>query len=95
MGLVNASIVSNLVANAVYLVSDPPWLRALGSMVTTTIGMLALVRIWQVFPFDFGDSSLDWPLVARAVLVVAIVGSNLAIVVAFVKFVKCVVPRSD
>jgi hypothetical protein len=88
MGIVNASIVSNVVANAAYLVSDPPWLQALGSMVTTTIGMLALVRIWQVFPFDFGASSVDWPLLVRAVLLVSIVGSGFAIIVAFVKFVK-------
>ena len=32
LGLVNASIVSNIVANAVYLVSDPPWLQALGTL---------------------------------------------------------------
>jgi hypothetical protein len=95
MGMVNASIVSNIVANAVFLVSDTPWLQALGSMVTTTIGMLALVRIWQVFPFDFASSSIDWPLVARVVLIVSIVGSIIAIIVAFIKFVKCVVARSD
>lgn len=95
MGLVNASIVSNIVANAVYLVSDPPWLQALGSMVTTTIGLLAIVRIWQVFPFAFGTSSVDWTLVVRVMLIVSIVGSVIAIIVAFVKLVRCLGARTD
>lgn len=95
MGLVNASIVSNIVANAVYLVSDPPWLQALGSIVTTTIGLLAIVRIWQVFPFAFGTSSVDWTLVVRVMLIVSIVGSVIAIIVAFVKLVRCLGARTD
>ncbi len=95
MGLVNASIVSNIVANAVYLVSDPPWLQALGSIVTTTIGLLAITRIWQVFPFDFGGGSVDWSLVVRVMLIISIVGSVIAIVVAFVKLVRCLAARTD
>jgi hypothetical protein len=91
MTIVNASIVSNVVANVVYLVWDAPWLQALGSIVTTAIGLLALVRIWEVFPFDFNGSTVDWPLVVRILLVVSIIGSIIAIIVAFVKFVKCLV----
>lgn len=94
IGAVNAAIASNVVADVVYLISDPPWLRALGGMVTTTIGLLALVRIWQVFPFDFSGSSIDWSLVVRVVLIVAIVGSIIAIIVAFMKFISSVVARS-
>ena len=94
MGLVNASIVSNIVANTVYLVTDPPWLQALGSIVTTTIGLLALVRIWQVFPFDFGGGAVNWPLIVRVLLIVSIVGSVIAIIVAAVKLVRCLVART-
>jgi hypothetical protein len=81
-GLVNASIIVNLVANLVYLLRDPLWLKALGDMVTTTVGIFALVRIWTVFPFDFADSSFDWVLVARIVLGVAVVGSLIGVVAA-------------
>ena len=52
--LVNLSIVSNLATNVVYLINDRPWLKALGTVVTTTVAMIALVRFWRVFPFDFG-----------------------------------------
>ena len=90
LGLVNLSIVSNLAANAVYLVDDAAWLKALGSIFTTTIGMITLVRIWQLFPFDFGNTSFDWQLVTRIILVIGILCSDIAIIAAFYAFVKCV-----
>jgi hypothetical protein len=94
IGLVNASIAVNLAANVVYLVRDPSWLKALGDMLTTTVGIVALLRIWQVFPFDFGGSSFDWTLVVRIVLGIAIVGSAIGIVAAFVSFVRSVATRA-
>jgi len=84
----------NLAANVVYLVRDPSWLKALGDMLTTTVGIVALLRIWQVFPFDFGGSSFDWTLVVRIVLGIAIVGSAIGIVAAFVSFVRSVATRA-
>jgi hypothetical protein len=88
LGLVNASILVSLAANAVYLLHDPPWLRALGDVVTTSVGLAALVRIWQVFPLDFGDSSFDWALVAHVLLGVALVGSVIGILVGLTSFVR-------
>lgn len=87
-GLINASIIVNLVANVLLLVQDPLWLKALGDLFTTAVGMVALVRIWQVFPVDFGGSSFNWELVTRVVLVVGIVGSAIGIVAALASLVK-------
>lgn len=80
IGIVNASIVAGVVANALYLAADPRWFKAVGDIVTTAIGLAATVRIWQVFPFDFGAGSV-WDTVARVLLVVAIVGSVIGILV--------------
>jgi len=88
LGLVTASILASLLANLVYLVSDPAWLRTLGDLVTTSIGLAALIVIWQVFPFDFTPYSFDWELVARVLLVVAIVGSAIGILVAAGRLVR-------
>lgn len=88
IGLVNASILVNLAANVVYLLRDPRWLRSLGDVATTAVGLAALVRVWQVFPFDFGDSSFDWPLAVHILLGVAIVGSVIGIVAGLVSFVR-------
>ena len=90
LGLVNASMLVSIVANMVYFLVDPRWLKALGDIVTTAVGIAALVRMWQVFPFDFSGSSFDWALVVRVAMGVAIGGSAIALVVAFVSFVKSV-----
>lgn len=90
IGWVTASIVTSLVANAIYLVRDPPWLRALGDVVTTSVGLGALITVWQVFPFDVASDSSGWGLVVRILLAVAIVGSAIGIVTGLVTFVKAV-----
>jgi|SRR5512133_1658521 hypothetical protein len=90
LGLVNASILVNVVANLVYVVADPRWLKALGDVLTTGVGLAALLQIWRVFPFDFSGSSFDWALVVRIAVGVAIGGSAIAIVVALVTFVKSI-----
>ena len=88
LGLVNASIAVNLVANLVYLLADPRWLKLLGDVLTTSVGLAARLQIWRVFPFDFSDSSFDWALVARVAIGVGIGGSAIAIVVDLVSLVK-------
>ena len=88
MPVVKASILVSLVTNAVYLAHDPRWLRALGDVTTTTVGLAALVRVWQVFPFDFSDGTFDWSLVVHVLLGVAIVGSVIGILVSLTSFVR-------
>jgi hypothetical protein len=46
--------------NVAYLVADPPWFKALGSMLTAGISVAVLVRTLRVFPFDFGDPDSTW-----------------------------------
>ena len=88
LGMVNASIIVGLAANLVYLLEDAPWVRALGDLVTTGVGLAALARIWTVYPFDFDAGAmpwdLPWDLLTRTVLVVAIVGSAIGLLVALV-----------
>ena len=92
--LVNLSMAAAVVANAVYSVFDPPWVRALGDALTTSVGLASLVRIWQVFPFDFDTTAMPWDLVARWVIGVGIFGCIVAIIVALVRFVRALVAQS-
>jgi hypothetical protein len=85
LGWVNASIAAGVAMNAVYLISDPEWLRALGDVVTTTIGLVALLVIWQVWPIDLAAL---WELLARWVIGVGVAGSVIGIIVATVRFVR-------
>jgi hypothetical protein len=88
LGLVNLSLAVGLVANLVYLAKDGPRLKALGDLVTTGIGLVVMVRIWQVFPFDFAGWSTDWSGLVRVLLAVGIVGSVIGIAVQLISLVR-------
>jgi hypothetical protein len=79
------SLVAGIVVNAIWLLHDPRWLRSLGQIVILVVGLVALARLWQVFPFDFSSYGFDWGVVARIMLAVAIVGSGLGILGEVVK----------
>lgn len=70
---VTVMLVVNLVTSMAYLVADRPWFVASGRTVSGVVGLVATVRILQVFPFDFGTSN-GWATWARIVLIVAVVG---------------------
>jgi hypothetical protein len=91
---VNTSLVAGIVANVVYVLDDAPGVRAFGDLVTTGIALAAIVRVWQVFPFAFDDRGVPWEQVVRLLLVVAGVGSAIAIVVQLVTIVRLLVGRS-
>ncbi|TCC32398.1 hypothetical protein [Kribbella sindirgiensis] len=78
---VSASLIAGLGANVVYVLADPPWLKSLGDLVITGIGLVAIIRIWQVFPFDFGETSFDWALLVRILLGIGFFGSIAAMIV--------------
>jgi hypothetical protein len=83
--LVNLSLAAGIAANVVYLAYDQPWVRSLGDLVTTGIGLAAAIRIWQVFPFAL---SSGWSTAVRVLLVVAIAGSCIALVVQIVSLAR-------
>jgi len=95
LGLVNASLIVTIAANVCYLAADPPWLKALGGLLTSAVGLLALVRIWRVFPFDFDSGSIDWTLITRILLVLSIVGSAIGILSGAVGLIKSVVAATS
>ena len=88
LGLVNASILAGIVTNLVYLFADPPRLRSLGDLVTTGIGLAAMVRIWQVWPISFDGRGFPWDTVFRWLVAIGIVGSAIGIVAALVTLVR-------
>lgn len=89
IGVVNLSITAGLVANLVYLVWDPAWLKALGDLTTTCAGLLAMLRIWQVWPFDFPAES-PWNVLAHVALGLGLVGGVIGIVESTLRYVRAV-----
>ena len=87
LGLVNLSLWVSLAVQLVYLFRDARPVKPLGDVVTLAVNILVGVRMWQVFPFDFGDQTFDWELLFRILLVVGIVGMVIAIIVSLVSLV--------
>lgn len=85
--LIDLSLVVTIALNLLYLIRDPRRLTAAGAVVTSAIGFVAIVRMLQVFPFDFGSSEF-WPTVFRVMLWVGIVGSAVAVVVNLIAVVR-------
>ena len=85
----------SVAANVVNLTFDRAWLKSFGDLVTTSVGLAAMIQLWVVFPFDFGDSTFPWVVIVRTLLVIAIVGSAIGIVVAAVAFVRALIRRAD
>ena len=88
IGLVNLSLAVSLSVNVVYLFYDPPWLKSLGDLITSGIGLAVAIRIWQVFPFAFHSSAAWWSTAIRVLLVLVIVGSAISIVVQAVSLAR-------
>ena len=83
--LVNLSIFSSIFVNVAYLAYDAAWFKSVGQIGVTAIGLVASLRTWQVFPFDFSPYCGPWETLTRLMLVIAIFGSIVAIVVELVR----------
>lgn len=86
--LFNLALGVGLVSNLVYVLWDPPRLRALGDLVGAVVALALGVRVYRVFPFDFAGLSYDLTTLMRVVVVLGIVGSAIGILAALVALVR-------
>jgi len=93
--LVNLSLLVGGVVNLVLIAADPPPVKALGDLITTAISFLVMLRLWQVFPFDFSTYSFDWEPVVRIALGVGLFGTGVGSIAAVVRLWRIGVTRSS
>lgn len=86
---VNASLWVSVVAESLYVAWDTGWFRALGDIVTTSVGLAAIVKMWDVFPLDLSGA---WEVAARVLLVIAVLGSLVGIGVALARLIRALAP---
>lgn len=86
--LFNLALGVGLVSNLVYVLWDPPRLRALGDLVGAVVALALGVRVYRVFPFDFAGLSYDLTTLMRVLVVLGIVGSAIGILAALVALVR-------
>lgn len=86
--IISLSLMASLIVNGLRLLGVPEWFALLGDLVSTTISLVATLRIYSVFPFDFDDDGVPWDLVVRGLLLIAIFGTAVALIVVLVKLLK-------
>lgn len=89
--VVDIALAIALVVNLLCLAHPRRPLTAVGDVVSTTAGLLALIRTLQVFPFAFADSATDWATVVRLTLVSIVVVVSIALLVQLVVLARIVV----
>jgi hypothetical protein len=88
--VVAISLLAGVLVNLANLAIDQAWVKALGDIITSAIALIVLWRIWQVFPFAFHSSDVDWELVTRVAIGLAIAGCMISVVVQVVVLARVV-----
>ena len=88
LAFVDASIVASIAVNVVLLVRDPRAVKALGDITTSVFSLVAMIRIWQVWPFDFSGVWGGWRLLIQLGLGVGIFGVVVGIIAALAVLIR-------
>jgi len=86
--LASFSIIATIIVNAAYLAYDSAWFKSLTQVGLLVISWFVMIRIYQVFPFDFSTYSFNWEALTRAVLIIAMVGIGIGLIVELVKLAR-------
>lgn len=86
--IINVSLAATMVVNAAYVFFDHQWFKSLTQVGVAGISMAATVRLYRVFPFDFTEYDFSWETLARAILIIAMVGIGIAIIAETVKLIR-------
>ncbi len=92
LGLVNLSLWVTVAAELSYVLVRSTLWRAAGDVLTTGVGLAALVRFWQVFPLEV---STGWEVVARLLLGIAVLGSLIGVAAALSRLVAGSAPAGQ
>ncbi len=86
--LLQFSLVATIAVNVVYLWYDEAVFRSVMQLGLSGISLAVLLRLYDVFPFDFSGYAPVWDTAARALLVLAIVGTVVGVVAETVRLVR-------
>lgn len=86
VGLANACLIVSIAINALDVLADPTWLRALGDAVSCVLTAILAGRLLQVYPFDFTGWGTDWSPLVTIVLVLVLIGTAIGAIASVVRF---------
>lgn len=83
--VITISLCASILAQIAFLVYDRSWFRHLLQIGLHIVSILVMVVILNIFPFDLGA---PWPLLARIVLIVGIIGTTIGVLVELAALVR-------
>ena len=83
--IISISLAANVAVNLFYIFHDAMPLKSLTQIGLLGINMVATVRVFQVFPFDFSEYDFGWATVARALLIISMIGIVIGVIVELAK----------
>lgn len=89
---ISLSLLASIVVNVVYQFDDSRIVKSTGQIGVNLISVWVTYTMLTVFPFDFSAYQFDWEVVARFVLVLAIVGAGIGALVEAIKLVSSLSP---
>ncbi len=93
--IISLSLIAAIAVNALYLVYDPPGFKRAAELVLLTISLMVMIRLLQVFPFDFSAYSFGWGTLTRWILWVVVFAIGLSIVVQVVQLLRIGIDPAD
>ncbi len=86
--IISVALIATAIVNGLYLFHDRATFKSLTQIGLLGISMVATVRILQVFPFDFSAYAFNWGAIARAVLIISMVGIVISVMVELAKLAR-------
>jgi hypothetical protein len=86
--LILISIGAAIVANLAYVAFDELVFKSFAEATLNVISLVATIRVYQVFPFDFTGYEFDWTWVARLVLILVLVATTISFLTQIVRGIR-------
>jgi hypothetical protein len=85
---ISLSLTATIIVNLIYLFDDTAVVKSIGQIGVNLLSIFVTYQIFIVFPFDFSAYAFDWGVMARVVLILAMVGSAIGTVVEIAKLLR-------
>jgi hypothetical protein len=95
VGLVTLSFVISAAVNLVYVALDPLWMKRLGDALTTAVGFVVMLQLFQIFPFDFGAQWAGWETPFRVLLGLGCLGAAIGVLANLAMLARNLATRTE
>lgn len=91
----SVSIIATIIGRALRILLPGRRIGLLIDGIVTAFGFYALLRVYQVFPFEFDPDGFRWDLLTRFVLIVGMLGSAIGVLVTPLRLLQGAMPTDD